>query len=225
MVIQSDSKARICWGQGCWILSGSNDSKLVLTERPARHDLLPVQSLSIPVLARARGSRHSPRPHGPFGSGTISHWESAPLQASSGEGGMDIPMRVRFSLGATILFWSSSFPVIRIGLESYGPAELTVLRYAVASLLLIPATIWCRRPRVPTLADVPSTIVRGILPTIVASAAWGQCAFSDAGVRGGEHAFCSTNPGNATFLARFCRRPLPRDDCRGRSRHLWHSCS
>src|SRR5262249_33566439 len=32
---------------------------------------------------------------------------------------------------------SSSFPVICIGLESYGPAELTFLRYAVASLLLI----------------------------------------------------------------------------------------
>lgn len=75
---------------------------------------------------------------------------------------MDIPMRTGLALGTTILFWSSSFPIIRIGLESYGPVELTSLRYVVASLLLIPITIW-RRPQPPTLADVPSIIALGIL--------------------------------------------------------------
>ena len=60
---------------------------------------------------------------------------------------VDPPIRVSFALGATIVFWSSSFPAIRIGLDSYAPGELTLLRYAVASALLVPLAILRRPPR------------------------------------------------------------------------------
>jgi hypothetical protein len=49
---------------------------------------------------------------------------------------MDRPIRVAIALGATI-FWSSSLPAIRIGLDSYDPAQLTLLRASS------PPTCWC----------------------------------------------------------------------------------
>jgi uncharacterized membrane protein len=74
---------------------------------------------------------------------------------------MASPIRVAIALGATI-FWSSSFPAIRIGLDSYDPAQLTLLRYIVASALLVPVAL-LRRPRLPRLADVPLIFVPGVL--------------------------------------------------------------
>jgi drug/metabolite transporter (DMT)-like permease len=69
---------------------------------------------------------------------------------------------VAIALGATIFFWSSSFPAIRIGLDSYDPVELTLLRYIIASALLVPVAL-LRRPRLPRLANVPLIFVLGVL--------------------------------------------------------------
>lgn len=45
-------------------------------------------------------------------------------------------VRLRIALGATIVLWASAFPGIRAALQGYGPGELALLRYLVASATL-----------------------------------------------------------------------------------------
>lgn len=44
---------------------------------------------------------------------------------------------VILAIVATILFWASAFPAIRVALQVYTPTEVAFLRYAVASVILI----------------------------------------------------------------------------------------
>lgn len=44
---------------------------------------------------------------------------------------------VILAIVATILFWASAFPAIRIALQAYTPTEVAFLRYGVASITLI----------------------------------------------------------------------------------------
>lgn len=52
------------------------------------------------------------------------------------------------ALAATVLLWATAFPAIRVALDGYGPAQLSFLRLAVASLALAAVTPWLkiRRP-------------------------------------------------------------------------------
>lgn len=54
----------------------------------------------------------------------------------------------------TIISWASAFAGIRVGLEGYSPYSLALLRYAVASVLLIGFVVWRRIP-LPDWQDVP----------------------------------------------------------------------
>jgi len=58
----------------------------------------------------------------------------------------------RIALLFTIVSWASAFPLIRIGLEGYTPAELALLRYGVAALVFAAYAI-ARRVRLPPLGD------------------------------------------------------------------------
>jgi drug/metabolite transporter (DMT)-like permease len=75
---------------------------------------------------------------------------------------MGLPPRVVLAVAATIFFWSSSFPAIRIGLEGYGPVELTAFRYFAASALLAPISLLRRLP-LPRSTDIPSMFLLGVL--------------------------------------------------------------
>ena len=44
--------------------------------------------------------------------------------------------RTLFALGFTLVIWASAFAGIRAGLRGYGPANLAILRFLVASLVL-----------------------------------------------------------------------------------------
>ncbi len=69
-------------------------------------------------------------------------------------------IRVLFALGATLLLWSSAFAGIRVGLRAYSPLHLALLRFLIASLvLLIYAGI--AHFRHPELRDVPALIFSG----------------------------------------------------------------
>ncbi|MFK3731490.1 DMT family transporter [Streptomyces sp. NPDC088090] len=52
------------------------------------------------------------------------------------------------ALAATVLLWASAFPAIRVSLEGFGPAQLSLLRLAVASAALaaVAPVLGVRRP-------------------------------------------------------------------------------
>lgn len=59
-----------------------------------------------------------------------------------------------------LVLWASAFPAIRAGLQGYDPARLTLLRYLVASLvLLVLATM--KTVQCPQSADFPRVTVLG----------------------------------------------------------------
>ncbi len=66
------------------------------------------------------------------------------------------------ALIVALLFWSSAFAGIRLGLRGYGPGELALLRFGVASLVLLVYAL-AARVRLPRLRDVPGLLVMGFL--------------------------------------------------------------
>jgi drug/metabolite transporter (DMT)-like permease len=60
-----------------------------------------------------------------------------------------------------LLFWASAFAGIRVGLESYGPGEVALLRFGTASAaLFVYATI--TRMRLPRRRDLPVVALAGV---------------------------------------------------------------
>jgi drug/metabolite transporter (DMT)-like permease len=69
---------------------------------------------------------------------------------------------VQFSLamGVLLLFWSSAFAAIRVGLEGYSPGQLALLRFLTASVVL-GLIAGVRRTRLPAWRDVPIILLLG----------------------------------------------------------------
>lgn len=65
--------------------------------------------------------------------------------------------------GATVIFWASAFAGIRVGLQSYSPESLALLRYLVASFALLIYALVTRMPLLPELRDVPGIAALGFL--------------------------------------------------------------
>ncbi|MBS9803555.1 EamA family transporter [Bacillus toyonensis] len=62
----------------------------------------------------------------------------------------------------TIIIWGTAFPAIRMGLESYTPEHLTLLRLLIASsILLVFSFIY--KLRLPDLKDIPAIFIFGAL--------------------------------------------------------------
>lgn len=76
---------------------------------------------------------------------------------------------------ATIIFWASAFPGIRIGLESYAPASLALLRFLIASAVIGIYAIRVRLP-LPPLTDIPRLTALGFLGFTVyhIGLSWGE---------------------------------------------------
>jgi drug/metabolite transporter (DMT)-like permease len=66
-------------------------------------------------------------------------------------------------LGFLVVLWASAFPAIKIGLEGYGPAHLTLLRHAVASLAFVPLLLVFRRRLWPERRDVARFVGVGVV--------------------------------------------------------------
>lgn len=78
---------------------------------------------------------------------------------------MDRPktdFRALTALGLAIFFWASAFAGVRAGLETFGPGHLTLLRFLVASVVLLVYATLARMP-LPDARDVPSMAVAGFL--------------------------------------------------------------
>jgi drug/metabolite transporter (DMT)-like permease len=62
----------------------------------------------------------------------------------------------------TVALWASAFPGIRAGLAAYGPAQVALLRYAVASLVLAGYALATRMPP-PRPRDLPGIALMGLI--------------------------------------------------------------
>ena len=66
------------------------------------------------------------------------------------------------ALAATVVFWASAFAGIRAGLGAYGPGEIALFRFVVASVVL-GAFALVRRMRLPEWRDLPAVFLAGFL--------------------------------------------------------------
>lgn len=69
---------------------------------------------------------------------------------------------VPLALAVTVVFWASAFAGIRAGLGSYGPGEIALFRFLVASVVLGVIAIVRRMP-LPERRDVPAVFLAGFL--------------------------------------------------------------
>ena len=70
--------------------------------------------------------------------------------------------RLAIALGITVFFWAAAFAGIRVGLRSYGPGELALLRLLVASITLAAIAAFVRM-RLPEVRDLPAILLAGFL--------------------------------------------------------------
>jgi drug/metabolite transporter (DMT)-like permease len=70
--------------------------------------------------------------------------------------------RLILALIVTVFFWAAAFAGIRVGLESYGPGELALLRLLVASVALAAYAAYTRM-RLPEIGDLPAIFAVGFL--------------------------------------------------------------
>lgn len=66
------------------------------------------------------------------------------------------------ALAATVVFWASAFAGIRAGLGHYGPGEIALFRFVVASVVL-GAFALVRRMPMPERRDLPAVFLAGFL--------------------------------------------------------------
>lgn len=82
--------------------------------------------------------------------------------ACSKEESIVVEARVLFAIGLTILPWASAFAGIRAGLQDYSPAHLTLLRFLVASSVMLVYALLVRMP-LPERRDWPAIFGLGFL--------------------------------------------------------------
>ena len=71
-------------------------------------------------------------------------------------------MGVTLALAATVVFWASAFAGIRAGLGAYGPGEIALFRFVVASAVLGCIALLTRM-RLPERRDLPAVFLVGFL--------------------------------------------------------------
>ncbi|WP_242313659.1 DMT family transporter [Bacillus cereus group sp. BfR-BA-01355] len=71
-------------------------------------------------------------------------------------------LRIICAHAFTILIWGTAFPAIRMGLESYTPEHLTLLRLLIASFILLLFS-FIYKLRLPDLKDIPAIFMFGAL--------------------------------------------------------------
>ena len=71
-------------------------------------------------------------------------------------------MGVTLALAGTVVFWASAFAGIRAGLGEYGPGEIALFRFVVASVVLGSIAL-ATRMRLPDGRDLPAVFLAGFL--------------------------------------------------------------
>ena len=76
--------------------------------------------------------------------------------------GSGFDLRVATALVVTTVLWASAFAGIRVGLESYGPGQVALSRFLVASAVLVGYAA-ITRMRLPERRDLPAIFLAGFL--------------------------------------------------------------
>jgi drug/metabolite transporter (DMT)-like permease len=76
--------------------------------------------------------------------------------------GSGFDARVAAALVVTVVFWASAFAGIRAGLEAYGPGQVALFRFLVASVALAGFAAVVRM-RMPEGRDLPAVLLAGFL--------------------------------------------------------------
>ncbi len=76
--------------------------------------------------------------------------------------GSGFDLRVVAALVVTTVFWASAFAGIRVGLEDYGPGQVALARFLVASVVLAEYAA-ITRMRLPERRDLPAVFLAGFL--------------------------------------------------------------
>jgi drug/metabolite transporter (DMT)-like permease len=71
-----------------------------------------------------------------------------------------LDLKTGLAIGLTLVLWASAFAGIKAGLGGYGPGELALLRFAVASVVLGGYAL-ATRMRLPDARDVPRIVLAG----------------------------------------------------------------
>jgi drug/metabolite transporter (DMT)-like permease len=71
-----------------------------------------------------------------------------------------VPLTAFLAAMLVVALWASAFPGIRAGLHAFGPPEVALLRYAVASCVLAIYAVIVRLP-LPRLRDIPGIALTG----------------------------------------------------------------
>ena len=74
----------------------------------------------------------------------------------------DPNLRTGAAIALTLVLWASAFAGIKAGLEGYGPGELALLRFGVASAVLGVYAV-ATGMRLPALGDLPRLLLAGLL--------------------------------------------------------------
>lgn len=108
--------------------------------------------------------------------------------------------RTLSALLITLLFWASAFTGIRVGLRGFGPGELALLRFLVASLIL-GAVAWTRGMRMPRPTDWPAFFALGLFGITIYHTA---LSFGEISVQAGTASLIiAADPMFAALLASF----------------------
>ncbi len=70
--------------------------------------------------------------------------------------------RLWLAVAITVFFWASAFAAISVGLQSYSPGHLALLRFLSASGALLVYAV-ATRMRLPALHDLPAVLLGGFL--------------------------------------------------------------
>ena len=73
-----------------------------------------------------------------------------------------LDFRVIIAITITLIFWASAFAGIRLGLRSYSPGHLVLLRFLTASLFLLVYALIVRMP-MPKKKDLPAMFFLGFI--------------------------------------------------------------
>ena len=76
--------------------------------------------------------------------------------------GSGFEVRVPAALAVTVILWASAFAGIRAGLEAYGPGQVALIRFLVASAVLAGCAA-ITRMRLPERQDLPAVFLAGFL--------------------------------------------------------------
>jgi drug/metabolite transporter (DMT)-like permease len=66
------------------------------------------------------------------------------------------------ALTIALLLWASAFAAIRVGLRGFGPGQLALLRFTIASVVLLIYAVITRQP-LPSVRHIPVMILLGFL--------------------------------------------------------------